>query len=86
MFENITIIYFLNTFFASFTLSQNVSKQTSKLIYAVYDHHYQTYDYSPCNFQYFLHFKKPPPDGLRNYFPFEFELDNALNFLMSATR
>ena len=30
-------MYLFNTFLASFTLSQNVSQQTSKLTYAVYD-------------------------------------------------
>ena len=29
--------------------------------------------------------QKTPPDGLRNYFAFEFGPDNSLTFLMSAT-
>ena len=37
MFKTITIMYLLNTFLASFTLSQNVSQQTSKLRFAIND-------------------------------------------------
>ena len=37
MFKNVTIMYLLNTFLASFTLSLNISKQTSKLTLVLYD-------------------------------------------------
>ena len=77
-------MYLLNTFLASFTLSQNVSQQTSKLRFAVNDIITRRAILAHVILSIFA-VQKIPPDGLRNYFPFELELPNNPTFLMSAT-